>query len=114
MQDEKLIIVEGKSDKRHIKRVLVEQVEVICTYGTFSISYFDELLDVYDLDNRDVYIFVDEDEPGLELRRQLMHELPNARHIRINSEYKEVETTPLSEIAYALLSQNIEVDPRFL
>ncbi len=69
---------------------------------------------MYDLDNQDVYIFVDEDEPGLELRKKLTHELPNARHIRINSEYKEVETTPLNEIAYALLSQNIEVNPRFL
>lgn len=114
MENNKIIIVEGRSDKQQIERVLIEQVEIICTYGTFSISYFDELLETYDLDNRDVYIFVDEDEAGLALRRQLRHELPNARHIRVSSDYKEVETTPLNEVAYALLSQNIEVDSRFL
>ncbi len=114
MHNGKIIIVEGKSDKQHIKKVIVEPVEVICTFGTFSISYFDEILEAYDLDHRDVYIFVDEDESGLELRKELTRELPHAHHVRVNSEYREVETTPLNEIAHALLSQNIEVDPRFL
>ncbi len=114
MHEEKIIIVEGRSDKHHIRRVITEPVTILCTYGTFSIEYFDELLEAYDLDNQDVYIFVDEDDSGIELRRQLAHELSHAKHIRINSEFKEVETTPLKEVAYALLGQNIAVDARFL
>ncbi|HLR15559.1 MAG TPA: toprim domain-containing protein [Bacillota bacterium] len=114
MHYKKIIIVEGKSDRQQIKRVIDEEVDIICTYGTFSISYFDELLDRYDLDHRDVYIFVDEDDSGLELRKELARELPHAHHIRVSSDYKEVEIAPLDEIAYALLSQNIAVDSRFL
>lgn len=114
MFDEKLIIVEGISDKRHIERIITEPVTIICTYGTFSISYFDELLDEYDLDNRDVYIFVDEDDSGIALRKELTRELPHACHIRIPKDYKEVETAPLTEVAQALVSQNIEVNILFL
>lgn len=114
MEEEKIIIVEGRSDKDHIKRVIMEPVTILCTYGTFSIEYFDEILEAYDLDNQDVYIFVDEDDPGIELRKQLARELSHAKHIRVKSEFKEVETAPLKEVAYALLSENIEVDTRFL
>ena len=69
LDDNRIIIVEGINDKRLIQKVLREKVPIICTYGTFGIEKFDEMLEDYDLDNREVYIFVDADEPGIELRR---------------------------------------------
>lgn len=30
----KVIVVEGKSDKKRIQEVLLESVEIICTHGT--------------------------------------------------------------------------------
>lgn len=114
IMEEKVIIVEGLTDKREIKKIITEDVTIICTNGTLGVERFDELLETYDLDNRDVFILVDEDEPGIRLRRQLMHELPHAIHIRVSSEFKEVATTPAYMLATALASKRILVDPTFL
>jgi len=110
----KVIIVEGLTDKREIEKVITEDVTIICTNGTLGIEKFDELLETYDLDHQDVYIFVDEDDSGLKLRKQLTRELPHAEHIYISSEFKEVATTPGEELATALAAKNIKVDPFFL
>lgn len=111
---DKVMIVEGLTDKRQIKKVMTDNVKVICTNGTLGVEEFDELLYTYDLDNKDVYILVDEDEPGMKLRKQLSCELPHAQHLYISSDYKEVATTPESVLATELLSKNIAVDPIFL
>lgn len=110
----KVIIVEGLTDKQQIKKVITEDVTIICTNGTLGIERFDELLETYQLDDRDVYIMADEDKAGWKLRKQLKRELPHAEHIYIHPDYKEVATTPLHEIAHALVSKNIEVNPIFL
>lgn len=111
---EKVIIVEGLSDKRHIKKVIREDVEIICTHGTFGVEKFDDMLNQYDLDHRDVYIFVDADESGEKLRKQLRQELPHAHHLYIPIEWVEVETTPENIIATELLKFNIDIHPIYL
>src|SRR5690625_7609097 len=110
----KVIIVEGLTDKREIEKVITEDVKIICKNVTLGIEKFDELLETYDLDHQDVYIFVDEDDSGIKLRKQLTRELPHAEHIYISSEFKEVATTPGNELATALAAKNIKVDPFFL
>ncbi|WP_010532205.1 toprim domain-containing protein [Lentibacillus jeotgali] len=111
---EKVIIVEGLTDKKQIKKVIAEDAEIICTNGTLGVEKFDELLEDYDLDNRDVYILVDEDSPGIRLRNQLSRELPHAEHIYVSSEYREVATTPDNILAAELAGKRIEVNPIFL
>ncbi|WP_188454037.1 toprim domain-containing protein [Virgibacillus oceani] len=111
---DKVIIVEGLTDKKQIKKVITDDVEIICTNGTFAVERFDELLETYDLDNKDVYILVDEDQSGMKLRKQLARELPHAEHIYVSSEYREVATTPEQILATALLSKCISVNPIFL
>lgn len=113
-QTNKIIIVEGITDKEPIRKILTEAVTILCTYGTFSIEYFDELLDTYDLFARDVYIFVDEDEPGLELRQQLRAELTDATHMHIPAEFKEVAEAPAHILAEILVRHNFRIDPFFL
>ncbi len=44
-----MIIVEGRSDKRQLEKIIIEDVDIICTHGTFSIEKFDELLETYHL-----------------------------------------------------------------
>lgn len=112
--DKKVIIVEGLTDRKQLEKIITEEVDVICTHGTFSIEKFDELLETYDLDNREVYIFVDADESGVELRRELTAELPHAEHMHINDHYKEVATTPENILATELLKKHIEIDIRWL
>ncbi|WP_373893242.1 toprim domain-containing protein [Virgibacillus natechei] len=110
----KVIIVEGLTDKREIKKVLTENVTIICTNGTLGVERFDDLLETYDLDNKDVFILVDEDPPGIKLRKQLRRELPHAEHIYVSSEYREVATTPGHILATALVSKGFAVNPIFL
>ncbi|SHG41619.1 toprim domain-containing protein [Ornithinibacillus halophilus] len=110
----KVIIVEGLTDKKQIEKVINEEVTIICTNGTLGVEKLDELLDTYDLYNKDVYILVDEDKSGKKLRKQLSNELPHAEHIYVSSEYREVATTPVNFLATALVSKRISVDPLFL
>ncbi len=35
---DKVIIVEGKSDKKRVQQVIAEPVNIICTHGTMSID----------------------------------------------------------------------------
>ena len=114
MNQGKVIIVEGINDKRQIIKLIQEDADILCTYGTFSIEKFDEMLEEHDLDHRDVFIFVDADEPGEKLRKQLASELPHAHHIYLSGEWTEVEETPRKIIAKELLQAGIEIDPVYL
>ncbi|MFD1849378.1 toprim domain-containing protein [Oceanobacillus bengalensis] len=111
---DKVIIVEGLTDKRQIEKVINDEVTIVCTNGTFAIERFDELLEIYHLDEKDVFILVDEDKSGLKLRKQLARELPHADHIYVSSEYREVATTPEHILATTLVSKHFSVDPVFL
>ncbi|RYG74469.1 topoisomerase [Lentibacillus lipolyticus] len=111
----KVIIVEGLTDKLQIQKVLADDdVEIICTHGTLGVEKMDELLDKHDLDNRDVYILVDEDDSGSKIRRQLISECPHARNIHVDNDYREVAATPVQMLAMALAGVEIAVDPTFL
>lgn len=112
--ERKVIIVEGQTDKRQLEKIIIEDIDIICTHGTFSIEKFDELLETYDLDYSDVYIFVDSDDSGFELRKQLTAELPHAEHIYVGDQYTEVATTPEHVLATQLLKKHIEIDIRWL
>lgn len=109
---EKVIIVEGKSDKKRIESIINEPIEIICTNGTISLSKLDEIIDsTYD---KDVYILVDSDDSGNKLRKQFKKELPEAEHLYIDKMYREVAAAPRNHIATVLLSANIDVNAEFL
>src|SRR5699024_9509647 len=103
LDDKKVVVVEGTNDKHNIKKVLLEDVDIICTYGTFGVEKFDEMLEAYNLDYRDVYIFVDSDEPGEKLRKQLKQELPHAHHLYVPPEWADVQATQEILIAHETL-----------
>lgn len=114
MEDKKVIIVEGKADKKQIRKIISEDVVIICTFGTFGVGKFDEMLEKYQLDDREVYLLVDADESGEKLRKQLISELSHAVHIYIPEEYQEVERTPENILARELLKNNIQIHSRYL
>ncbi|WP_409302551.1 toprim domain-containing protein [Peribacillus sp. SCS-155] len=109
---DKVIIVEGTSDKRKVNSVLREPIQVICTNGTISLSRLDELVD--ELFNKEVYILVDADDSGEKLRKQFKRELPEAIHLYIDRMYREVATAPANHIATVLLGANIDVNMEFV
>lgn len=109
---EKTIVVEGTSDKKRVKEIVKEPIEIICTNGTIGVSKLDEMID--ELDGRDVYILVDADKAGEKLRKLFIRELPEAHHLYIDRVYKEVATAPYRHLATILLGANIDVHSKFL
>lgn len=108
--EKKVIIVEGLSDKMQLHKVIDEEIDIICTHGTFGIEKFDRMLYEYDLDHREVYIFVDADDSGMKLRKQLTAELPHAHQMYIPAEFVEVESTPEMFLTAELMKHDIKVN----
>lgn len=92
----KVIIVEGKTDREKVQRVLREPVLIICTHGTIGLEKLDELVER--IESFDVYLLMDRDEAGKKLQKLLQHELPNSTIIQIPAIYKEVALTPEKEL----------------
>jgi toprim domain protein len=111
-ESEKVIIVEGRSDKQKIANILNEPVEIICTNGTISDARLEELID--ELYYKDVYVLVDADEAGEKLRKQFRREFPEAEHIYIDRAYREVAAAPNWHIAQVLLRANFDVHMNYL
>lgn len=109
---DKVLIVEGKSDKKKVKSIVKEPVEIICTNGTISLAKLDELIDF--LEDKEVYILVDADEAGEKLRKQFKREFPQAEHLYIDRMYREVATAPVQHLATVLISANIDVHAQYL
>lgn len=109
---EKVIIVEGKSDKNKVKKIIKEPVEIVCTNGTLSMSKLDELIDF--LEDKEIYVLVDADDAGEKLRKLLKREFPEAMHLHIDKSYREVATASEKHLATILLSANIDVHTEFL
>jgi len=112
MPFEKVILVEGRSDKQHLLQLLAEPVEIICTNGTVSATRLEELLAPYD--DMDIFILVDADKSGEKLRALIKREFPDAFHLYTDPTYREVATTPLRFLANILLGANIDVKSEFL
>ncbi len=108
----KVIIVEGKSDKKKVEKIIKESIEIICTNGTIGTSKLDELIDY--LFDKEVYILVDSDDSGDKLRKQFRREIPEAEHLFIDKVYREVANAPEQHIATVLLGSNIDVHAVFL
>jgi len=108
----KIIIVEGKTDREKLLKVLNERVEIICTYGTLSDEKIEEM--IWPLQDDEVYVLVDADEAGNKLRQQLKRELPGAKHLYTRRMYGEVATTPVEHIARILSDAHFEVHEHYL
>ena len=92
----KAIIVEGKTDKERLLKVLAEPVDIICTYGTKNQTDLEQLIN--EEDYNEVYVLVDADQAGNKLRRSIKQLFPNFKHLYTKRMYKEVASTLLEEI----------------
>src|SRR5699024_1733514 len=111
---DRIIIVEVLTDKRQIEKVITDEITIVCTKGTLGVEKFDEMLEGYDLDHKDVYILDEENDAGMKHRKQLAHVLPHAEHIYVSCEFREVVTTPEDVLATALVDKDIIVNPIFI
>lgn len=109
MAKEKVIVVEGKTDKEKLEELIDEQVEIVCTNGTVGTEQMEELIDR--LEEKDLYIMVDADDSGNKLRKQLKREFPNAKHLYTKKVHKEVARTPDEELRRVLERAHFHVRP---
>ncbi|NGP46340.1 toprim domain-containing protein [Bacillaceae bacterium SIJ1] len=105
----KVLIVEGKTDKEAIQKVINEPVEILCTYGTIGVEQLDDMIEQHQLDAREVYVLVDADKAGEKLRKQLKRELPLAQHLFVDRVYREVAAMPLDSLAALMAQANIAI-----
>lgn len=112
MEEMKIIIVEGGSDRKRLLKILAEPVHIICTNGTVSMYRLEELLAPYE--DQDVYVFLDADESGAKIRTLFKQEFPNFIHLYTDKVYKEVEKTPYKILATILLGADFKIRPEFL
>jgi toprim domain protein len=109
---EKVILVEGRSDKLQLLRLLDESPEIICTNGTISNVKLEEILSPYD--DLPIYAFLDADKSGEQIRSIVRKEYPEAIHLYTNPMYCEVANTPFKVLASILKRVNIKVKKEFL
>lgn len=95
----RVIIVEGKTDKQRLEQIL-DEPEIVCTYGTLGSEKMEELIANYSED--EVCVLLDADDAGDKARRLFKQEFPNVRHLYTHRMYREVATTPLPVLSKIL------------
>ena len=111
MSEQKVLVVEGKADRLRVQRILAEPVKIICTYGTISEYDLDELMAPYEI--HDIYVFVDADYTGEQIRELFHRNYSEAIHLYTNEFYKEVEATPYRLLAEQLMN-HFKIHQQFL
>ena len=107
MSMEKIIIVEGRTDKEKLLNVLDEPIEVVCTNGTLSLERLEEMLAL--LEDKEVYLLVDADASGAKLRKMFNREYPQVHHLYTQKMYREVAATPPDYLAQILAGAHFAV-----
>lgn len=105
---DKVLIVEGKTDKRRIEEVLIEPVQIICTHGTMGIEKLDEILE--QINGNDIYILSDSDKEGRNIRKWFKKHLSESTHIYIDPKFGEVGRCPRDYLANVLMRHGFYVD----
>ena len=86
------IIVEGKNDRSRLRRVLIDEVPIYCTFGMLSTDRLEKLRRL--VGDKQPYLFTDNDSSGKRIRGMLRDAFPDAEHIHTRKGYSGVEKTP--------------------
>ncbi|PKE61007.1 toprim domain-containing protein [Macrococcoides caseolyticum] len=108
---QKVIVVEGKRDKKRLQEVLTEPVHIICTHGTMGIEKLDAMIE--DLYHHKVYIMTDSDNAGRKIRNWFKRHLSEGHHIYIDPKYGEVSNCPLDYLAKVVSRHDFEIKEQF-
>lgn len=96
----KVIIVEGKSDKKRVQQVIAEPVNIICAHGTMSIDKLDDMIEsLYD---KQVFVLADSNDEGDRIRNWFKRYLSESEHIFIDKTYCQVANCPKQYLAHVL------------
>ena len=100
------IIVEGKNDRSRLRRLLSEEIEIFCTYGTPGTERIEQLKKT--IGTAPVFIFTDNDASGKKIRAILRDAFPDAEQIYTRKGYAGVEGTPDEYLVQQLEKAGLE------
>lgn len=86
------LIVEGKNDRSRLRRLLADEVDIMCTFGTLNTERTEKLRQ--QVGDKPVYLFLDNDSSGKRIRAILRETFPDAEHLYTRRGYAGVEGTP--------------------
>lgn len=100
------IIVEGKNDRARLRRVLHDDVQILCTFGTLNTAKLEQLKKR--IGDKEVYLFTDNDASGKKIRGVLRDAFPDAEQIYTRRGYAGVEGTPEEYLIQMLEKAGLE------
>ncbi|WP_172255424.1 toprim domain-containing protein [Saccharibacillus deserti] len=86
------VIVEGKNDRSKLRRLLEENIRILCTFGTPNSARLESLY--REARDDEVFLFLDNDSSGRKIRALLSDLFPDADHMYTRRGYAGVEGTP--------------------
>ncbi|ANS75658.1 DNA primase [Paenibacillus yonginensis] len=107
------IIVEGKNDRSKLRRLLSDEINILCTFGSMSSLKLEQLRKQAKDD--EIYLFMDNDSSGKKIRAILRDAFPDAEQIYTRRGYAGVEGTPdeyiIAQLEKAGLEEYIQYPP---
>ncbi|GIP29666.1 hypothetical protein J23TS9_47960 [Paenibacillus sp. J23TS9] len=100
------IIVEGKNDRSKLRRLLQDEIRILCTFGTLNSIKLESLRK--EIKDEEVYLFMDNDSSGKRIRGLLRDAFPDAGHIYTRRGYPGVEGTPVEYLVAQLEKAGLE------
>ncbi|WP_438347607.1 DNA primase [Paenibacillus sp. FA6] len=103
------LIVEGKNDRSKLQRLLLPEIDILCTFGTLNSIKLEALRKKVNDD--EVFLFMDNDSSGKKIRGILRDAFPDAGHLYTLRGYAGVEGTPdehlIAQLEKAALNEYI-------
>ncbi|MFH5181931.1 toprim domain-containing protein [Paenibacillus sp. TAB 01] len=100
------IIVEGKNDKSRLRRLLTDDVAILCTFGSLNTEKLESLKKKVGQD--EVFLFTDNDASGKKIRGMLRDTFPDSEQIYTRRGYAGVEGTPDDYVIQQLEKAGLE------
>lgn len=100
------IIVEGKNDRSKLRRLVSEEITILCTFGTLNSLKLESLRK--QVRDDEVFLFLDNDSSGKRIRGVLRDAFPDAVQMYTRRGYAGVEGTPDEYIIAQLEKAGLE------
>ncbi|WP_172199499.1 toprim domain-containing protein [Saccharibacillus qingshengii] len=100
------VIVEGKNDRSKLRRLLEENIRILCTFGTPNSARLESLY--REARDDEVFLFLDNDSSGRKIRALVSDLFPDADHMYTRRGYAGVEGTPDEYVVQQLEKAGLE------
>lgn len=104
--DQICLIVEGRSDKEKLSRIVASHIHIICTNGTKDEEALIELLEPFE--GSVLFTFFDRDKSGEYLRKQMRRVYSEATQLMLPAPFIEVAETP--EVVLRPILKKVKID----